>query len=77
MSLGFSESSLINSLSSRRTCCARLITNGALLKEVLHWLPICFDPSARMTVKSMRRYADLSEPKLCAALHFAQVKCYD
>src|SRR6516165_1285869 len=75
--LGFSEISLINSLSSRRTCCARLITNGALLKEVLHWSPICFDPSARMTVKSVRRYADLSEPKLCAAIQLAQVNRYD
>ena len=69
---GFSEISLINSLSSRRTCCARLITNGALLKEVLHWSPICFDPSARMTVKSVRRYADLSEAKFRPNFHLAQ-----
>ena len=70
-----SEFSLINSLSGRRTCCSRFVTQSALFKEFMHWLPISFDPSARMTVESVRRYAYLREAKLRAIIRFPQVEC--
>ena len=72
--LASSEISLINSLPSRCTCCSRLVADRALFEEFLHWLPVCFGPSARMTVESVRRYADLREAKLRATIQFAEVK---
>jgi len=70
-----SEISLINSLPGRRTCCSRLVTQSALFEELLHWLPIRFDPSAGMTVESVRRYANLRKAKLRATIQLAQVEC--
>ena len=69
-----SEMSPINSLPGRRTCCSRLVAKSALLEEFVHWFPIRFDPSARMTLEAVRWYADLREAKLRATIQLAQVK---
>src|ERR1700730_14244951 len=69
-----SEIAFVDLLSGRRTGFSRLVAEGTLIKELLHRLPVGFDPSVGMAVKSVRRHADLREVELGAAIHFAQIE---